>query len=437
MALSQSPLKALHAPHVHIAGQVCPWCEQPLPEDQSEMILARIQEREDRHKGEQEARLRQEFARKEAETLKRFEAEKAAAATKAREDTNRENATILEQVKKDAADQLAAIAQARADADQEHARTIERLKEEATEKEATVRAEARAEAALRIEMANEAAADANRKAAESAAKLKVAEEGRAVEIAKVLAEAREAHEKDKTAAVNTERSKNFNEKLKLDEQVKKLQRQLEQKTADELGEGAEIDLLDLLKGEFKGDHIQHVGKGKSGADIIHDVMLNGKVCGRIIYDSKNRAQWRDEYVTKLRDDQIAAKAEYAILSSNVFPRGAKQLHERDGVIIACPARVLTLAQMLRRVIVQMRTLRLSNQERAEKTAALYEYIRSDGCKQLFERMGEHTDDLLDLQVKEKKQHEATWERQGNLVRSIQKASGSLTSAIDRIIGTAE
>lgn len=166
-------------------------------------------------------------------------------------------------------------------------------------------------------------------------------------------------------------------------------------------------------------------------------MLNGKVCGRIVYDCKNRTAWRNDYVTKLRDDQIAAKAEYAILSSNIFPSGVKQLHEQDGVIVACPARVLALVQMLRRAIVQMHTLTLSNQERAEKTAALYDYIRSEGFKQLFERIGEHTDDLLGLQEKERKQHDANWQKQGNLVRSIQKTSGNLTSAIDRIVGTAD
>jgi hypothetical protein len=441
MPLSQSPLKSLRAPHFHVAGEICPWCEQPLPEDESEKILARIRDREDSQKAYQEDRLRQEFARKEAEAKKRFEVEKAAAAAKAREDAANDSARLIAQVRKESADQLAAAAKSRAEADQKHATEIEQLKKRAAEKEASIRADAvsaaKVEAATQIETARKAAADANRAAAESAAKLEAAEEGRAAEIAKVLTEAREAHEKDKSAAVNAERSKNFNDKLKLEEQVKKLQRQLEQKTAGELGEGAEIDLLDQLKGAFKGDHIQHVGKGKAGADIIHEVMLNGKVCGRIIYDSKNRLQWRDEYATKLRDDQIAAKAEYAVLSSNVFPSGAKQLYERDGVIIASPARVLILVQILRRTIVQMHTLSLSNRERAEKTAALYAFIRSDGCKQLFERIGEHTDGLLELQVKDKKQHEAMWEKQGNLVRAIQKASGGLTYSIDRIIGTAE
>lgn len=405
MAMPQPTLKTVPAHHAHAADEECPWCGQAIPEDQSEKILSRIKEREAQQKTEQEAQLRKEFADKEAETKKKFETEKAAAEAKAR-----------------------------ADAAKEKAEAIEKVKAEAATKEETIRAETaekvKAETAQKIALANQAKAEAE-------AKLKAANEAKDEEIKKRLAEQRAALDKDKDTAVNAERSKNFNDKLKLEEQVKKLQRQLEQKTNEELGEGAEIDLLEALKGEFQEDRFQHVGKGKPGADIVHEVVLNGKVCGRIIYDSKNRSAWRNDYVTKLRDDQVAAKADHAILSSNVFPAGAKQLHVQDGVIIASPARVLTLVQMLRRTIIQLYTLNLSNQERGKKTVELYEYIRSESCKQLFERIEEHTTDLLGLQEKEKKQHDANWQKQGTLYRGIQKASGNLTFAIDQIIGTAE
>src|SRR3989442_15334599 len=88
------------------------------------------------------------------------------------------------------------------------------------------------------------------------------------------------------------------------------------------------------KGEYPDDQITRVPKGTAGADIIHVVKHNGKECGKIIYDSKNRKGWRDDYVTKLREDQIAAKAEHAILSACKFPAGAHQLEVREGVIIA-------------------------------------------------------------------------------------------------------
>jgi hypothetical protein len=39
------------------------------------------------------------------------------------------------------------------------------------------------------------------------------------------------------------------------------------------------------------------------------------------------------------------------------------------------------------------------------------FITSERCTELFARIDTHTDDLLDLQVKEQKAHTATWKPQ--------------------------
>ena len=244
-------------------------------------------------------------------------------------------------------------------------------------------------------------------------------------------------EREKQDAVNAVNAKHLQETQRLTGKLEDLARQLERKTANELGEGAEIDLFESLKAEFEGDQIKRVSKGVAGADIIHDVVHGGKVCGRIVYDAKNRNAWRNEYVTKLRQDQITAEAEHAILSSLRFPADAHQLHVQDGVIIANPARVLALAQMLRRHIVQIHTLRLSNVERDSKTDALYEFIRSERCSQLFARIDGHAETLVKLQAQERKAHDTTWKRQGAAYHAIQKDGAELSAEIDRIISTEE
>jgi hypothetical protein len=169
----------------------------------------------------------------------------------------------------------------------------------------------------------------------------------------------------------------------------------------------------------------------------HSVMHNGKECGIIVYDSKDRNAWRDEYVDKLARDQQAAKAEYAILSTRKFPAKKSQVHLDGGVIIANPARVLVLVQIIREHMIHVHSLRLSNTERAKKTAALYEFITSKRCTQLFDAIDTHAEDLLALQQKEMKAHEACWKQQGALLRSIQKVRADLGLEIERIIGTAE
>ena len=79
---------------------------------------------------------------------------------------------------------------------------------------------------------------------------------------------------------------------------------------------------------------------------------------------------------------------------------------------------------------------MSSAERENKTAALYDFITSERCTQLLGRVDTLTDDLLEQQVKEKKWHEAAWKKEGEAIRSIQKAKAELSNEICSIIGTA-
>ena len=193
-------------------------------------------------------------------------------------------------------------------------------------------------------------------------------------------------------------------------------------------------MLEKLKARFDGDHFDHIGKGNPGADIIQEVVHNGKVCGKIVFDSKDRSAWRNEYVSKLRKDQVAAEADHAILSARVMPAGTKQMHIQDGVIIANPARVLTLVEFLRQQIITFHKLRLSNESKEEKTAKLYAFMTSELCGQLFYQIEMRAADMEELDVKEKA-HDTVWKRRGELIRSVQKARGDLGAQIEQILGS--
>ena len=149
-------------------------------------------------------------------------------------------------------------------------------------------------------------------------------------IAEQLSNQREILEKAKEDAVNAEKARAFDESQKFATKVSQLQRDLDKKSNDELGEGAEIDLYESLRAEFPDDRITRIPKGAPGADVHHEIMHAGKVCGIIIYDSKNHKQWRTDHASKLRSDQLAAQADHAILSLLQFPQGTRQ-HPRRGL----------------------------------------------------------------------------------------------------------
>jgi hypothetical protein len=193
-----------------------------------------------------------------------------------------------------------------------------------------------------------------------------------------------------------------------------------------------VNLLEMLKREFPGDQITRVPKGQNGADIIHRVVHNGTVFGTIVYDAKNHKRWLNSFTTKLRKD--AEGSDHAVLVSAVFPAGAQQLAVHDGVVIVHPARVIALAHLLRRQIIQMHGLRLSNKGRAEKTERLYEFMTSDKASHLWNQIADATNELEALDRSEKITHEKIWGRRADLTRNLKEAHHSFGAAIDRIIG---
>jgi hypothetical protein len=251
-----------------------------------------------------------------------------------------------------------------------------------------------------------------------------------------LRDQRAALEKEQDKVLNAHKAGTFRETERLRAKVTALQRQLEHKTADDLGEGAEVDVFEALKAAFPGDALRRVKRGEPGADIVHDVVSNGRICGTIVYDSKNRGAWANVYVSKLKADQRANPADHAVLVSSVFPRGASQVAVQDGVVIVNPARLIAIVELLRAHLEQVHKLRLSRQARDEKATQLYAFITSERSSQLFERIGALADAMLELEVKETKAHDKTWSERGHLLKSIQQARGSLELEIERIVGTA-
>jgi uncharacterized protein DUF2130 len=352
--------------HAHVAGDLCPLCDQPIAQDIARKI---------------EAKKREQYQ--------------------------------------------AALEQARAEATAAAEQKVLAARAEAKLAAETAMTAKLADIQSRLAQAEQAKTSAH----EQMTALKAAQEAA---VNTRVQQAQEALQREKDTAVLAEKAK----VLKLQSDLLDMQRKLEGKTANELGEGSEVDLFEQLRDAFQGDRIQRVPKGVNGADVIHEVVHNGRVCGKIIYDAKNRDGWQNGYCTKLRADKLAQAADHAILSSNKFPKNKSEIHTQDGVIVVNPARVLAITEILRDQIVRMHELRVSKEEREEKTVALYAFVTSDHFKQLVEQVEAQAVKMLDLDSKEQEAHRRLWDQRGKLIRSVQKARSDLTFEIDRIIGTA-
>jgi len=248
-----------------------------------------------------------------------------------------------------------------------------------------------------------------------------------------LAKQRQLLERDKDETLRKARAEFTREKEAAQKKVADLERQLQKKTANDLGDGAEIDLYETLRDTFPRDHITRVGKGEAGADIHHEALHKGQSCGLIVIDSKNRKSWQNSYVTKLRQDQLDAEAQHAILATTVFPAGEKELCIRDDVIVVTPARAGFIVQLLRELMVRMHVQGLSMKERAVKMGRLYKYITSDMCARRFQEAKKIAEELADLDVQETKEHQKVWQRRGRMTTRLKGVLRDLDTEISAIV----
>ena len=249
-----------------------------------------------------------------------------------------------------------------------------------------------------------------------------------------LAEMSGAKDAEKVEAVNAVKAEEFQKQLKLIGQVQDLQRSLEKKNTNDLGDGAEVDLLKHLEAAFPNDRISRVARGVPGADVHQVVVHNGKEIGTIIYDSKNRKAWQWDCVAKLCADQMAAKADYAILSTWKLPAGKHEVMEHNGVLIAKPPHVVFLAGVVRGFTVKTASLRAAGKDVSGKRVKLFALVTSNQFGQKLKSFGTIAADMQGLDAKEKTQHEKNWKDRGKLIAALKAASDAIAADIDDIIG---
>ncbi len=165
------------------------------------------------------------------------------------------------------------------------------------------------------------------------------------------------------------------------EQQKKLAEEMQQKANQRSmqlqGEAQELKLEEILKKRFVMDIIQEVPKGISGADVIQIVRDdNWTEIGKLIYESKRTKSFSDEWITKLKDDQLKAQADISILVTQAFPKDMDGFGERNGVWICHFDEVVQVAAILRDALHQVAKVRIANMDSGNKMKLLYDYLTS-------------------------------------------------------------
>lgn len=386
---------------------VCPNCSEPIP--LTEALTHRIREEAERELKASKAALAEREREVKADLAKQKLALEGAAA-----ELQQAKAAVADQVAQQVAAQRAGIeaaARTAAAKQQQVERTHleQRLAQETAEKE---QAQHEALQGLQAKQAYETKLkqvelDVQRKVEQSRAAI--------LEAAKIEA-AGQAERKEREYVQQME---------SLRKQLADAQRKAAQGSQQTQGEAFEVSLADTLSAAFPMDTVADVPKGVKGADLVQTVRSpHHRECGTIVWELKVTKAWNGKWLTKLKDDQRALRAEVAVLVSAALPEGVELIAQIDGVWVCAPRAALGVAAMLRAGLIQVSSARVVEEGKAGKAEVLYRYLTSSAFTQRVEAVVESFSQMrVDLD-KEKRALSSAWaKREQQIQRALEGATG--------------
>jgi hypothetical protein len=215
-----------------------------------------------------------------------------------------------------------------------------------------------------------------------------------------------------------------------------LKRKAEQGSMQTQGEVLELDLEALLKARFRFDTIEPVPKGMRGADILQRVVSSlGQACGTVLWETKRTKAWSDGWIEKLKDDQREAKAEIAVIVTEVLPKGIHFFGEVEGVWVTTPSIAVKMAELLRSTLIQVGQATLSSSNKGEKMELLYNYLSGLAFKQKVETIVEAFATLKEDLDKEKRATAKIWAKRERQIERVIMSTSGMYGDMQGIIGS--
>ena len=245
---------------------------------------------------------------------------------------------------------------------------------------------------------------------------------------KIDAERQKIIQKTSKEFEETHRLKDAEKDKQLDDmkkQIDELKRKSEQGSQQMQGEVLELELEESLKEEFPFDDIEPVAKGIKGGDIIQTVKTqSGRICGKILWETKRTKNWSDSWIQKLKDDQRDAKADLAILVSETLPKGFHHFRLISGVWVTDILSAVSLALALRVVLIQVARERETQVGKKEKMELAYNYLTGQEFRNRVEAIVESfTAMKADLEAERRAMLKIWAKREKQIERVISNAAG--------------
>ena len=223
--------------------------------------------------------------------------------------------------------------------------------------------------------------------------------------------------------------------LAMQKQIEELKRRAEQGSQQLQGEVQELELENLLRAKFPFDTIEPVPKGEFGGDALQRVVSpSGQPSGTILWESKRTKNWSDGWLVKLREDQRTAKAEVAVLVTQVLPKGVESFDVVDGVWVTSPRALLPVATVLRDTLLQVSMARQATEGQQTKTEMIYQYLTGPRFRHRVEAIVEAFSTMQEDLDKERKAIMKQWAKREEQIERVMGATVGMYGDLQGIAG---
>jgi len=217
-----------------------------------------------------------------------------------------------------------------------------------------------------------------------------------------------------------------------DERIKELQKQLKEgKTPQDAGHDFENELVKELQNKFPQDRIEHHGKG---GDIHHYIICEKKEIALIVYECKKTEKFSKDYITQIKNDVIKNEATYGILVTFACDNKHPHFWVENDILIIHPYGAPYLAEVLRKSLIQLYSIKLSDRELDERAKKLLGYIKSNKFRNSIKDNIIRTKELNELLEREMKFHTILWGKRQNHYSVIAKQSKEIEDDSKQIVG---
>ena len=222
----------------------------------------------------------------------------------------------------------------------------------------------------------------------------------------------------------------------LQKQIEVLNQRADQGSMQLQGEVQEIDIEDILKRTFPKDKVYPVKPGVMGADILQSILgPTLQSFGTILWEIKNTKSWNNNWLQKLKDDQINAQADTAVLVTKSMPRDMDNFGQIDGVWIISRNMVIPAAYLLRAGLIETIKAQNFTENMGERMEAIHRFLISPDFHQRMETIIQTFINMQNDLDTEKRSFSRIWNKRQKSIDRVIKNLSELWGDFQGLLGS--